>query len=309
MTELEQLNARYDDLESVQFAERGDLVVMEIAHATCMAEILLQGAQLIAYTPTGEKPVIWRSAETFYAEGTPIRGGIPVIGPWFGNLTDNPQIIQDGYDATSEAQAHGFLRNAQWHLVGIAEDENGVTCTLGYNHDGIHGGWAQQFDVVVRYHVSTALNVSYEVHNASPNTLYMSAALHTYFAVGDITQVSVEGFDGCTYIDALDDRKEKLQKGSVKIDQETDVVFLGVPRQQIISDVAWSRQIAIETQGSESTILWNPWRDKAKTLSMFGNGEYREMLCIETARVENDLMKIEQGTAERWGMMISCETH
>ncbi len=30
-------------------------------------------------------------------------------------------------------------------------------------------------------------------------------------------------------------------------------------------------------------VVWNPWVDKSKSMADFGDGEYKQMLCIEPA--------------------------
>jgi glucose-6-phosphate 1-epimerase len=48
------------------------------------AEMYLQGAHVTQWTPTGQKPVLFMSSQSQFAAGKAIRGGVPVIFPWFG---------------------------------------------------------------------------------------------------------------------------------------------------------------------------------------------------------------------------------
>jgi glucose-6-phosphate 1-epimerase len=45
------------------------------------------------------------------------------------------------------------------------------------------------------------------------------------------------------------------------------------------------RRITIAKRGSDSTIVWNPWVQKARAMPDFGDDEWPRMLCIETANV------------------------
>ncbi len=302
----------HSDVEHVRHELRGDLDVLIIDNANVYCEILMQGAQLITYTPkeaeSSNHPVIWRSRESAYDTGVPIRGGVPVIGPWFGNLSDNPTSIQQGHTHPDGAIAHGFLRTVQWELLSLAEEGGVFVCILRYVHDGHQLDWPHAFSATMRFEVGAALAISYEIENTGAQTLAMSAALHTYFSVGDIDQVRVHGFDGVAYLDALDGRTRKVWEGDVFVDREVDVVFLDAPQEQVIVDAAYGRRISLVTRGSTSAIVWNPWTDKAKKLSMFGDDEYKEMLCIETARVEDDLLKIESGENQSFGVTITANS-
>lgn len=56
-----------------------------------------------------------------------------------------------------------------------------------------------------------------------------TAALHTYFAVSDISAVTVEGLDGVTYSDSLADGAKVTQAGAVKFDREVDRIYIATP--------------------------------------------------------------------------------
>ena len=48
------------------------------------AEVYLHGAHVTHYQRPGERPILWMSRESFFEPDKAIRGGIPVIFPWFG---------------------------------------------------------------------------------------------------------------------------------------------------------------------------------------------------------------------------------
>ena len=83
-------------------------------------EIYLQGAHLTAWQLPGERPVLFTSPNSLFAPGRAIRGGIPIIFPWFGPNRHAPAAPQ-----------HGFARTAMWHLddVETAGSES-LTLTL-----------------------------------------------------------------------------------------------------------------------------------------------------------------------------------
>src|SRR5438874_1025607 len=67
------------------------------------ATIYLQGAHITHYQPTGHEPLLFLSSKSNFAKGKAIRGGIPIIFPWFGPKKDDPT-----------APMHGFARTSQW---------------------------------------------------------------------------------------------------------------------------------------------------------------------------------------------------
>lgn len=60
--------------------QKDQLPLLVVSHPKVSAVIALQGAQLLSWQPSGEKPVIWLSDKTPFREGTAIRGEFPSAG-------------------------------------------------------------------------------------------------------------------------------------------------------------------------------------------------------------------------------------
>jgi glucose-6-phosphate 1-epimerase len=106
--------------ESVQLIQLGELPALRVHNAHADALIALQGAQLLEFTPHGERPVIWLSEQARFNRGESIRGGIPVCWPWFGDLARNPAAVRAGV-RQADAPAHGWVRAQNWLLESVAE--------------------------------------------------------------------------------------------------------------------------------------------------------------------------------------------
>jgi glucose-6-phosphate 1-epimerase len=128
------------------------------------------------------------------------------------------------------------------------------------------------------------LELALEVFNPSNQTVTFEEALHTYLAVADIHAVKVLGLAGTTYIDKTDGMKRKAQGPEpLRIKAETDRVYLGTQATCVVEDPVWGRRLIVEKQGSDITVVWNPWIERAKAMSDFGDDEWPAMLCIESA--------------------------
>lgn len=90
--------------------------VYRASNDRCDASFSDSGAQFLEWTPAGTEPVLWLSERSLPWASTPARGGIPICAPWFGVATAS--LAAPG----SEAQNHGFLRNATWELVERTDD-------------------------------------------------------------------------------------------------------------------------------------------------------------------------------------------
>jgi glucose-6-phosphate 1-epimerase len=66
------------------------LVKATIALDGVVGELYLQGAQVTAWWLRDERPVLFTSPKSAFAPGRAIRGGIPIIFPWFGQRGTRP---------------------------------------------------------------------------------------------------------------------------------------------------------------------------------------------------------------------------
>ncbi len=289
-----------------QFAISGELAfttnpqgarLIEIENASARAALALQGAQLLDWTPVGQAPVLWLSPGALYREGKAVRGGIPVCWPWFGPHPENPAF-----------PAHGFARTRSWQVIGSEKLLDSTRVTLCLDATEVDPKlWPHQALVTLTVTVGTELRLDLATENRGDTALEVSQALHSYLAVGDIAAVTVEGLEGTDYIDQLQDARRLRQKGPVVIGEEVDRIYLGgCPELQLL-DTALGRRIRIAQSGSASTVVWNPWADKAARLGDMGPAEsYRQMLCLETANAADDAVTIPPGGAHRLSVEFSA---
>ena len=138
-----------------------------------------------------------------------------------------------------------------------------------------------------------ALNVSLVSYNSGTETVSFSQALHTYFAVSDVREISIKGLDGLRYIETLENWEERKQSGDLKFSGETDRIYLNTPDMLSIVDPTWQRKIHICTNGSKSAIVWNPWTEKTKSFKDMAADGWQGMVCVETANVLDDIVTLE----------------
>jgi glucose-6-phosphate 1-epimerase len=271
---LETLRERFGIPRAVTIvADAHGLPRIEIATPAAEAHVYLHGAHVTHYQPRGGRPVLFMSGRSDFEPGKPIRGGVPVIFPWFGPHPTDPT-----------KPAHGWGRTRPWTLRDVSVDEDeGISVTLSL---GPVNGAALTY----RVHAGPVLAMELQVRNEADSPLAFEAALHTYLAVADVLEAEVEGLDGRQYLDKVDGMKRKTQSGPVTITGETDRVYLNTPDTVTVRDRAGGRRIIVSKQGSNSTVVWNPWVEKAKRMPDFGDDEWPRMLCVETANVaENSI--------------------
>ena len=282
------------EVESIQL---GELNCWRIRHGLAELVVAQQGAHIVSYQIDGDQPLIWSNPEAVFKQGKAIRGGMPICWPWFGNLQRNPQSVQAMRQSNEPANAHGEVRAIDWELIGRSEDRDALIVDfIQPKAEGQIAGWPHTVGLKLQIRMDAALNVSLVSFNAGDEDVTLSQALHSYFAVSDARQVSVEGLDGLQYLDTLESwDTPKQQAGDVTFNGETDRIYQDTPELLSIVDPGWARRIQIQTRGSHSAVVWNPWIEKTKTFSDMHADGWQNMVCVESANVLKDVVTLKPG--------------
>lgn len=284
----------------IQVVQIDELACLRVNHPKANALIALQGAQVLEYTPAGAAhPVIWLSETAAFKRGQSVRGGIPVCWPWFGDLRRNPVAVQSCIPC-EQPPAHGWVRNLPWLLEQASSDDSGVNLRLRYPLPaGVPTDWAAQVSLSLSLQIGSELVLQLESTNLGTQPLTLSQALHTYFAVSHVDHIHIAPLQQVRYIDTLRDWQTFSDNSdTLRINQETDRIYLDTPSTLTIEDTGWQRRIGIHCAQSRSAVIWNPWIEKAKRLNHFAEDAYQRMLCIETARVMDNCLDLAPGQTD-----------
>ena len=276
----------------------GGLVRAVISTPAAEADVYLQGGHVTHWTPRGQRPVLFVSPKSLFVPGKAIRGGVPVIFPWFGGRSDG-----------KPGPAHGFARSMEWSLEGtkLSGGNVEITLVLAPNAATRALGYAG-FHLRFRVTVGAELKMELETRNDSAEPLKYEEALHTYFAIADIGQASASGLEGTTYIDKTDGFKRKtLGDEPFHITKETDQVHLNSKATCVVHDPVWKRRIIVEKSGSDSTVVWNPWVEKTKGMSDMAPDDWKSMICIETANAADNAVTLAAGASHQLMTKIRVE--
>ena len=133
-------------------------------------------------------------------------------------------------------------------------------------------------------------------------------ALHTYFSVRDVRQVTIEGLESADYIDKMDAARIKPAAGQpIRFAEETDRVYFDTDAVCVLRDPGHRRRITVSKSGSLSTIVWNPWTAKAARMPDFGDREWPGMVCIESANVASNAVELNPGQHHQMQLKISVD--
>ncbi|WP_052450730.1 D-hexose-6-phosphate mutarotase [Actinomyces polynesiensis] len=261
------------------------------------ATVIPFGAQVLEWAPTGESPVLWRSSSAVLDGSAPVRGGIPVCLPWFGRGRTGDL-----------APSHGFARTTEWTPLGVGSGhEPQATFLLEHDPAGDPGTFPHCLRALLRVAITEDLVVSLTVTNTGDHTYDFEEALHTYFAVGDVKDVTLDGLEGADYQDKV--RGGDLwrsQVGEVAFVRETDRVYRS-DSTVVLHDPRRRRDITIDKDGSADTVVWNPWVDRAAALPDLGDPEWQDFVCVEAANIGDDAITLEPGEEHSMVLVIHVD--
>ncbi len=278
----------------LEFTHRGELVCLEITTPAVAAAVTLHGAHLLHWQPAGEQAVLFLSGRSEFADGKAIRGGVPVIWPWFGARS---AAVLHAPEGSPTSPPHGFARTAEWRLqfAAVMADAVHLTFTLAPTKESRAFGF-DGFRLAYQMILGRELTLRLTVANDGGSDLRFEEALHSYFAVGEIDSVTLSGTEGAEYLDKPDGMRRKRQAdAALAFTGVTDRVYLETEATCAIDDRAGGRGLEIAKANSRNTVVWNPWAELTAGLKDMEPEGWRGMLCVETANVGDAAITLAPG--------------
>lgn len=263
----------------------GDLPLIVISHPKVRGAVSLQGAHLIDWQPAGQKPCLWLSPESAFKEGVAIRGGIPICWPWFGPVN---------------SPSHGFARILPWQFTAHNEHDCGVILTFTLtDNEYTRKLWPHEFTLILRMKLGETCELELESYGDFEAT----AALHSYFNISDIQKTTVYGLGG-HYIDKVADREAYISE-PLKFNKHTDRIYTEPEEYSLLRDDGWNRTIELHHYHHSDVVCWNPWAELSCSMQDMPNNGYKQMVCVETARIHMP-MKSEAQSPSRLSLVMVC---
>ncbi len=271
----------------------GGLPKINITTNASTAEIYLHGAHVTHFQKNGEPPLLFVGRKSHFANGEPIRGGVPICFPWFGNRDGEP--------------SHGFARITEWQLVKtFASPSGAVTLTFRLPEIPERAAWKNiraELLVTVWHNLEMILIAT----NDSPTAIEIENCLHTYFNVGDIARVSISGLERLPFDDfaaGAGGARGSAENSALRITRETNRVYPNHAGVVEIRDESLQRTIRVEKFNSHSTVVWNPWTTQ-KLPDDFDPAEHKHMVCVESGNVKQNKISLAPGETAPLKVILS----
>lgn len=268
-----------------------------------IAVVALHGAHLLSWVPTGQREVFWLSPLAL-PEPASIRGGVPVCWPWFATQ----RMPADGMQ-------HGPVRNLPWQVQAVhtcGDEAVSLTLQPSLAHAPRLNAWAPGLQVGLRITLGAALTQTLHTHNGGSQPFTLTQGLHSYFAVGDATQVRIDGLQGLRYQERNAHQAE-MQHAPFALDAQhpaCDRIYDHMAETRAsghrytLVDPLWQRRIQIDTQGSQSVVVWNPGSAGARAMADVPDAAWQDFFCVEAANAGADAVQLTPGAQHSLEQMI-----
>jgi len=248
------------------------------------AEVLLYGATVLSWkarTPNStDEPSerLFVSAKAVVDGSKAVRGGIPVVFPFFGAPTKEEH---------KSLPQHGYARNHSWKWDGnvVLDNESSVSVKLTYEPDKslTQDPVALAYSVTLTEHqLSTFIHVTNTAHSGAP--IEFQSLLHTYFRVPSQT-ARVSGLNGLYFTDktASGFPRKVEERELVDVLQFTDSVYEDGPRDY---RVVWpDGGISVKAVNFKDVVVWNPNAEASSKLADMEDGGWERFVCVEVGHV------------------------
>lgn len=254
------------------FAHLKDLPCYMLTCGQATAVISSYGAHLLSYKPKAELDVIYLSPEAVWKNNSPIRGGVPVCWPWFG------PVVAEFNPAAQKLPNHGVVRTELWQLVQQSVTDQIVRIEFRIETQTLPYSNAPSYLSLTLELTETDLTLTLNSDQG-----LQQAALHSYFKVDSVHQVSVSTLAG-DYLDKVKaGGRFAQQQPELTFTAEVDRVYLETAGELTLQQQ--ESAIQISQQGHDASVLWNPWTEKAAALKDLPDEGYLDFICVETARL------------------------
>ncbi|CAD6590031.1 MAG: hypothetical protein ASARMPRED_004532 [Alectoria sarmentosa] len=201
-------------------------------------EVLLFGATVLSWKTAKGKENLFVSSKAHLDGSKAVRGGIPLVFPNFGPSSNK---------ATEGLPQHGFARTTKWEYLGKSSSESStlpnssgdssVKLDFGLSNamlDKIPSEW-KNYQFGITYSVTLGrddLETSLAIRNTGEKDFEFQTLLHSYWAVDNISDVSVSGLEKISFADKVGGGKEE-ESGAITVSSEVDRVYHVDPSQGI----------------------------------------------------------------------------
>ena len=226
-----------------------------------LIRIVPERGGLITEWQSEGKDLLYFDLERFLDKDKSVRGGIPILFPICGDLSDGYLVNGKKYFL----EQHGFARDLPWS-ISLLKDKRGIRLKLS---DSVESRSCFPFFFTLLMDVylkEKTLQIAVKVYNQSQHSMPFSFGLHPYFKVLNTQKIKIDGLpEKC-----IDQTNMKVTNVSDQIRiLDKGVDFISYPSSSVRIYDSLSRNVIelIQQEPMDTTVIWTD--------------PPRQMVCLE----------------------------
>lgn len=264
--------------------------VLVIETGAVQAELSLDGGQLTRWAPAGQDDLLWLSPQARYGAGETIRGGIPLVAPWFGPGRHGDRPVK-----------HGWLRTAVWSVLAAGSEGDEIVLELAVARA------SEELSAHLTVRLGAELSVDLTI-TAGDAQLELEAALHSYLAVDDVRTITIDGLSGVPFLDNTRSLAADVQdEPTLRLTGPTDRIY-DTAGQVTVTDPGAGRRIVSTPRGSAQTVVWNPGEQQTIEMDDIPDAAWPQFVCIEPALAKDRFLTLAPGASHTIGVTYRLES-
>ncbi len=246
-----------------------------------------KGAQILEASLATINELLYLSPLAVLNPDKPIRGGIPLMFPQFGDF--------------GPLSKHGFARDMDWILVDAVHEGHikraahelriGSTDLLEWPHAA-----ALQFVVLTD---ENGIGLDFSVTNTGDSPFSFTGGFHPYFRISSRADVEIKGFESLSHKDSFPGDDAYLLQSDKLVERQ----YLGNSEVNLFNGTAWLKLVAT---GFDSWMVWNPGREGARKISDLPDEDWDKFICVEPIVLSNPI-QLEHGKTINFRLQISLQ--
>lgn len=234
-----------------------------------------RGGIVTSFHADGED-ILYLNEATLFDTAKNVRGGIPVLFPIAGQLTDKSYVWKG---IPYQMANHGLARTRPWSVVNQASDQSQAALTLSFSSTAeTLESYPFEFEVHLTYTLADGkLSIRQKITNLSAEPMPVYPGYHPYFNIRD-KQVDLKS-RATKYLD-YDDNQIKPFTGSIDLDGLKESVVLlpdqadtrleasfNAEKKLIIEQDDTYRYDVLWVEGDAPFVCIEPWTAKTNSLN------------------------------------------
>tara|TARA_Y100001968_G_scaffold270708_1_gene262005 strand:- start:191 stop:1048 length:858 start_codon:yes stop_codon:yes gene_type:complete len=196
------------------------------------------------------KELLYFDLERFMDNDKSVRGGIPILFPICGDLSEGYLINTKRYFL----KQHGFARDLPWS-ISLLKDKLGIRLKLSDSEQS-RSSFPFFFTLEMEVYLKKkSLHISVKIYNHSKEIMPFNFGLHPYFQVSNLQKIKIDGLPG-KCIDQTNMKVTNVFDQIRILDKGVD--FLSYPSCSVKLFDLLSRNVIelIHQQPMDTTVIW-----------------------------------------------------